>query len=89
MSWASDVKSGQLVAQLLAARNFRLGNSVYEPNGIPCSAYHHYGCATILLLQEDLTSQNRALILVGQTLVFPRKLTSGYLGRELRISFGN
>jgi len=59
---------------------------MYEPNGIPCSVYHHYCCAKILLLQEDLTSQNCVLILVGETLVFPRKLTSRYLGRELRIS---
>jgi len=59
---------------------------VYEPNGIPCSAYHHCGCATILLLQENPTSHNCVLIVLGQTLMFPRKLTSRYLGRELLIS---
>jgi len=86
LSWASDVKPGQLVPQLLAAGNFRLGNTVSEPNGVPYSAYHHCCCATILLLQEDVTSQNCVLIVDGQTVVFTRKLTSRYLGREFLIS---
>jgi hypothetical protein len=86
MSWASEVKLVQLVAQLLAARNFLQRNSMCEANGIPCSVYHHYGCATMLLLQEDLTSQNWVLRVVGQTVLFPRKLPQNYLGRELCIS---